>query len=122
VTKDANKFEQFGGSVGGPIWKNKIFAFFNYETVREPTSNQQANVGFETTCSRCFCAGGKHRRRSISLLPRQWCSRHPHPNANLRNRRPYRRVKLQKRFQGQGINVGTSSDDRLGYAGSGLDR
>src|SRR5580704_8430200 len=39
VTRDDNKFEQFGGSVGGPIWKNKIFAFFNYETVREPVTN-----------------------------------------------------------------------------------
>src|ERR1700722_15471879 len=41
VTRDDNKFEQFGGSVGGPIWKNKIFAFFNYETVREPDPNLQ---------------------------------------------------------------------------------
>src|SRR6202167_1584989 len=37
--KDANKFNQLGGSVGGPIWKNKIFAFFNYETVRQPNSD-----------------------------------------------------------------------------------
>ena len=22
---------QLGGSAGGPIWKNRIFAFFNYE-------------------------------------------------------------------------------------------
>src|SRR3984893_6728287 len=42
VTKDANKFEQFGGSVGGPIRKNKIFFFFDYETVRSPAN--QANV------------------------------------------------------------------------------
>ena len=32
--RDPNFFDQFGGSVGGPIWKNKVFAFFNYETVR----------------------------------------------------------------------------------------
>jgi len=31
-------FNQFGGSVGGPIWKNKIFAFFAYETVRSPSA------------------------------------------------------------------------------------
>ncbi len=48
VTRDNNKFEQFGGSVGGPIWKNKIFAFFNYETVREPVSNLQGNGWFDT--------------------------------------------------------------------------
>src|SRR5260370_1277077 len=48
VTRDNNKFEQFGGSVGGPIWKNKIFAFFSYETVREPFSAVQGNACFAT--------------------------------------------------------------------------
>ncbi len=48
VTRDDNKFEQFGGSIGGPIWKNKIFAFFNYETVREPTTNLTGNGWYDT--------------------------------------------------------------------------
>jgi hypothetical protein len=34
VQKDTNRFNQFGGGVGGPIWKNKIFFFFSYETLR----------------------------------------------------------------------------------------
>ena len=42
VLRDTNFFNQFGGSVGGPIWKNKIFFFFNYETVRSPQG--QANI------------------------------------------------------------------------------
>src|ERR1700683_4229626 len=41
--RDNDKFQQLGGSVGGPIWKNKIFFFFNYETVREPSSPLQGN-------------------------------------------------------------------------------
>lgn len=48
VQKDTNRFNQFGGSVGGPIWKNKLFAFFSYETLR----NNSWNVGtawFETS-------------------------------------------------------------------------
>ena len=48
ATRDNNKFNQLGGSVGGPIWKNKIFAFFNYETVREPNSNLQGTGWYDT--------------------------------------------------------------------------
>jgi Carboxypeptidase regulatory-like domain len=29
-----NRFNQFGGSVGGPIIKNRLFTFFSYETLR----------------------------------------------------------------------------------------
>jgi hypothetical protein len=46
--RDNNKFNQFGGSVGGPIWKNKIFFFFNYETVREPNSNLPGTGWYDT--------------------------------------------------------------------------
>lgn len=49
VLRDNNQFNQFGGSVGGPIWKNKIFAFFSYETVRNPNSNSIANGWYETS-------------------------------------------------------------------------
>jgi hypothetical protein len=46
--RDNSKFNQFGGSVGGPIWKNKIFAFFNYETVREPNADVVGNGWYDT--------------------------------------------------------------------------
>jgi Carboxypeptidase regulatory-like domain/TonB dependent receptor len=46
--RDNNKFNQFGGSVGGPIWKNKIFAFFNYETVHEPNSDIPGTGWYDT--------------------------------------------------------------------------
>jgi Carboxypeptidase regulatory-like domain len=31
LQRDTDRYNQFGGSVGGPIWKNRVFAFFSYE-------------------------------------------------------------------------------------------
>lgn len=43
LKKDFGKFNQYGGSVGGPIWKDKIFAFFNYETLRNNSVNSPSD-------------------------------------------------------------------------------
>jgi hypothetical protein len=37
--RDNNRFNQLGGSVGGPIIKNRLFAFFSYETLRNASVN-----------------------------------------------------------------------------------
>jgi hypothetical protein len=47
LQKDTAKFDQIGGSLGGPIWKNKIFAFFAYETIRN-NSTTTGTEWFET--------------------------------------------------------------------------
>jgi hypothetical protein len=31
LLRDSDRYNQLGGSIGGPIWKNKVFAFFSYE-------------------------------------------------------------------------------------------
>lgn len=38
LLRDSQRFNQSGGSIGGPIWKNKIFGFFAYETIRNNSS------------------------------------------------------------------------------------
>jgi hypothetical protein len=48
VTRDNNLFSQYGGGIGGPIWKRHVFFYFNYETVQEPNSYDQSNGWFET--------------------------------------------------------------------------
>ncbi|MGB7284029.1 MAG: TonB-dependent receptor [Candidatus Acidiferrum sp.] len=58
VTKDANKFDQFGGSVGGPVWRNKVFFFFNYETVREPFSNIPGSGWYDTAAFDALAPSG----------------------------------------------------------------
>lgn len=34
LTKDTQRYNQFGGSIGGPFWKNHLFGFFDYESLR----------------------------------------------------------------------------------------
>jgi hypothetical protein len=48
VLKDENRFNQLGGGIGGPIWKNKIFFFFNLETINEPPSGVTSTGWYDT--------------------------------------------------------------------------
>jgi len=58
VLRDNNRFNQFGGSVGGPVWKNKIFFFFNYETARNPNSSSTGNGWYDTTAFDALAPSG----------------------------------------------------------------
>ncbi len=43
LLRDQDRYNQLGGSIGGPIWKNRVFAFFAYEGQNQTiqaTSNQ----------------------------------------------------------------------------------
>jgi hypothetical protein len=64
LLRDEDRFNQFGGSVGGPIWKNKIFFFFAYETVRNPNSSSTSTF--------------RKHRREVPQLPWFWCRQHRH--------------------------------------------
>ncbi|MGB9265251.1 MAG: carboxypeptidase-like regulatory domain-containing protein, partial [Terriglobales bacterium] len=56
--RDNSKFNQFGGSVGGPIWKNKIFAFFSYETIREPNASPTGTGWYDTAAFDALAPAG----------------------------------------------------------------
>jgi hypothetical protein len=47
--RDANFFSQLGGSVGAPIWKDKIFGFFSWETARLPSVVAQPGTAWMET-------------------------------------------------------------------------
>jgi len=38
-----NRYNQIGGSLGGPILHNKLFAFFSYETIRNNSTSNSSN-------------------------------------------------------------------------------
>lgn len=47
VNRDNQRFNQYGGSLGGPLWKNKLFAFFNWES--SPLDSQTTAQGWYET-------------------------------------------------------------------------
>ena len=49
MLRDTDRYNQLGGSVGGPIWKNKIFAFFNYEGQNNKTSSTGSGWYYNAT-------------------------------------------------------------------------
>ena len=68
VAKDTNDFNQFGGSLGGPILKNRLFSFFSYETIR----NDSVNIGtgwYETPQFRQSAAPNNSVARQLLSFP-----------------------------------------------------
>jgi len=112
VTRDNNKFEQFGGSVGGPIWKNKIFFFFNYETVREPFSNLQGNGWYDTPAFDALAPAGSIAAQYLSF-PGNGVVGTLNPNATCATAGLTEGVNCRT-IPGEGINVGTPLTTGLG--------
>jgi hypothetical protein len=55
--KDTTRFNQYGGSVGGPIWKNRVFAFFAYEA--SPQNSTTTGSGwYDTTAFDALAPSG----------------------------------------------------------------
>ena len=66
LTRDAQRFNQFGGSVGGPLLHNKLFAFFAYETARNSSSTPGTGL-FETSTFDTSAPSGSIASKYLSL-------------------------------------------------------
>jgi hypothetical protein len=113
VQRDNNKFEQLGGSVGGPIWKNKIFAFFNYETVREPNSDLQGTGWYDTSAFDALAAPGSLAAQYLSF-PGNAVLNHGLSSGNDCAHAGLTEGVNCVTIPGQGINLGTPLTTGLG--------
>ncbi len=57
LLRDSERANQIGGSIGGPIWKDKVFAFFAYETQRD-NSAVTTTGWYETAALRALAPTG----------------------------------------------------------------
>ncbi|HUM05145.1 MAG TPA: carboxypeptidase-like regulatory domain-containing protein [Terriglobales bacterium] len=58
VQRDNNRFNDWGGTVGGPIIKNRLFAFFSYETLGNRARGSDGSGWYETPDLRALVASG----------------------------------------------------------------
>jgi hypothetical protein len=111
--RDDNKFNQIGGSIGGPIWKNKIFAFFNYETVREPNSVITGNEWYETPAFAGLAPAGSIASTYLSFPGNGVVNKGINPQGTCTAAGLTEGVNCRT-IPGQGINVGTPLTTPLG--------
>ena len=55
--RDANRFNDWGGSAGGPIIKNHLFVFFSYETLSNNAQQGTGGAFYETSQYRGLAGG-----------------------------------------------------------------
>lgn len=64
--RDTQRYNQYGGSIGGPLWKDKIFAFFAYEAT--PNSSTSTKTGwYETSSLRSAAPTGSIASKYLSF-------------------------------------------------------
>ena len=69
VTKNTSDFNDFGGTVGGPILKDKLFGFFSYETLRQPTSTTIVQGWYQTPQYMALAAPGGSAAEKFLTFP-----------------------------------------------------
>ena len=67
VTRDDNRFNDYGGTVGGPILHNKLFAFFSYETIRNNAIGGTAGGWYETQQFRALAPAGSNAAKILAF-------------------------------------------------------
>ncbi|MBB5317480.1 TonB-dependent receptor [Tunturibacter empetritectus] len=104
TTKPAKRYNQFGGNIGAPLWKNKLFAFFDYSGLRSHTANVNSDrVPTDAERNGDFSADGvtlydpstydpttgtsqpfaNNKINAISPFAQAWLKNYPEPNVPL---------------------------------------
>jgi hypothetical protein len=114
VLRDDNFFDQFGGSVSGPIWKNKVFAFFAYETVRSPAAQTNLSTGwYDTAAFDALAPAGSISSEYLTFPGSGVVNKGISPNATCLTAGLTEGVNCVT-IPGQGLNIGSPLTTGLG--------
>jgi Carboxypeptidase regulatory-like domain/TonB dependent receptor len=67
LVRDDGRFNDFGGTVGGPILRNKLFVFFSYETLRNNQAGVTAGGWYETSQFRALAPSGSNAAKFLTF-------------------------------------------------------
>lgn len=65
--RDNNRFNDLGGSAGGPVLHNKLFAFFAYERLSNNAASATTSGWYETSAFRALAASGTNSGKFLSF-------------------------------------------------------
>lgn len=65
--RDGSRFNDWGGSAGGPILRNRLFVFFSYETLSNNAQQGTAGGFYETSQFRALAASGTNAAKFLSF-------------------------------------------------------
>ncbi len=111
LLRDTQRFNQLGGSIGGPLWKNKLFAFFAYETERNH-SMVTSTGWYETAAFRALAPANSIASRFLSF-PGAGVSSSGLINQNCESAGLVEGVNCRT-IAGQGLNLGSPLKTALG--------
>jgi hypothetical protein len=111
LLRNSQRFNQYGGSVGGPIWKNHIFAFFAYETQRNNSS--VTSTGWYETAAFAALAPANSIAKTFLTFPGAGVSSVGLINQTCANVGLTENVNCRT-IAGQGLNIGSPITTGLG--------
>lgn len=65
--RDEGRFNDWGGSVGGPLIRNRLFGFFSYETLDNSGQSTPGSGWYETSAFRSLAAPGTNAAKFYSF-------------------------------------------------------